>query len=254
MAIALGTAVLGAANSVAGNYDTAITPAATPNGVVVIIIDSTSTGDVVTSVVYGTGVGAVPLSRAATPYGFATEATEPGGVYIYWAGDSVMWPTGAQTVRITRTGTDNLRAMIATMTVAVGQTVTLDGGAIGTSASMANPSWAHSSLAANVLAFLGIHSGLQAMTTTPATNWALTPAGSSEDVGAIGRGWASRTLATPGALAPGWIAATADDFVGSSIAFQEAPVAATPLGPRWARGIPAGERHIRPAITHSDSR
>jgi hypothetical protein len=43
-------------------------------------------------------------------------------------------------------------------------------------------------------------------------------------VGTQGRGWARRTLATAGALAPGWTAATADDFVGVSVAFYEIPV------------------------------
>ena len=229
MAIALQTSLLGVADTGAAgaNYDTVFTPAAALNGLCAIIIDSTSTSDPVTSCTYGTGAGAVPLTRAPSPYGFATEATEPGGVLIYYAGDSTIWPSGAQTLRIVKANADNIRVAIYSMTVAAGQVVALDGGATGTSASVANPSWTHASTVNNVLAFLGIHSGLQTMTTTPTSPWALTPAGSSEDVGNVGRGWASRTLATAGALAPAWTAATADDFVGCSIAFREqaAPVA-----------------------------
>jgi len=225
VAIAIGTAAWGISNAVAGNYDTAITPAATPNGVCVGIVQSGAVTDLVTSVAYGTGAGSVPLSRAASPYGFATEATEAGGVYLYWAGDSAVFPAGAQTVRIVRTGTTSIRAVIWTMTVTAGQQVQLDGspgGATGTSASVANPSWTHTSLAANVVAFLVIHSGLQTMTTTPATNWTRSVGNTtSEDFTATGRGWAERTLATAGALAPGWTASTADDFVGASIAFKE---------------------------------
>ena len=240
MAIAHQTELQGASNSVAGNYDTVFTPAAALNGVVVIIINSTSVSDVVTSVSYGISTGAVALARAASPYGFATEATEPGGVFIYWGGDSTVWPSGAQTVRIVRTGTDNIRCLISSMTVAAGQVVSLDSGATGTSASVANPAWTHASLVNNVVAYLGIHSGLQTMTTTPATNWTLQ--GTAEDVGNVGRGWARRTLATAGALAPGWTAATADDFVGSSIAFQEAAAPAASLGPPWR--APARRRPI----------
>lgn len=226
MAIAHQTEVQGAANSTAGNYDTAITPAAAPNGVCVGIVNSTAALDAVTSVTYGTGAGAVPLVRRR----FDTESTEPGGVFIYWAGGGSVFPAGAQTVRIVRTGTNNLRCVISTMTCAAGQMVAVDSDATGQSASVANPSWTHTSLANDVVAYESIHSGLQTMTTTPATNWTLQ--GTAEDVGAVGRGWARRTLATAGALGPGWIAATADDFVGSSIAFKEVPLAMVAAGGR----------------------
>jgi hypothetical protein len=231
VAIAIGTAVWGISNAAAGNYDTSITPAATPNGVCVGIVQSGSASDLVTSVTYGIAAGPVALSRGATPYGFATETTEAGAVYLYWAGDSAVFPSGTQTVRIARTGTTSMRAVIWTMTVTAGQQVQLDDGATGTSVSVANPSWSHSSLVNNVVAFLAIHSGLNTMTTTPATNWTRSVSNTtSEDFTATGRGWAERTLATAGALAPGWTAATADDFVGSSIAFKEAapPVVAAP--------------------------
>lgn len=231
MAIAHQAEVFGLASTAAGNYDTVITPAAAPNGVVVAIQVSASSSDLVTSVAYGTGAGSVPLTRAASPYGFATDATEAGGVYLYWAGDSAVFPSGAQTVRIVRTGTSNMRAMISTMTVTPGQQVQLDGppgGATGTSASVANPSWSHASLVNDVVAYLGIHSGHNTMTATPATNWTLQ---GSQDVTATGRGFARRVLATAGALAPGWTVAAAS-FRGSSIAFKQAappPAAVLPI-------------------------
>lgn len=218
MAIAHGSEVLGADNSAAGNYDTSITPGATPNGVCVIIVVG-STSDLVTSVTYGTGAGLVALTRRD----FRTESTEAGGVYVYWAGGGNVFPSGAQTVRVVRTGTTNMRAAISTMTVAAGQQVDVDSNQFGTSTSVANPSWTHISLVNNVVAYEGIHSGLTSMTNTPATNWTLAPTPGFQDVGAFGRGWARRTLATAGALAPGWTAGTADDFVGCSIAFKEVP-------------------------------
>jgi hypothetical protein len=224
--------VLGAANAPGtspSNYDTAITPANTPNAVCVIVVGN-STSDLITSITYGISAGAVTLTRRR----FDTESTEAGAVYLYWAAGT--FPAGAQTVRVARTGTASLRAAISTMTVTTPAsfTVAVDSDATGTSVSVANPSWTHTSLVDNVVAYLGIHSGLTTMTNTPATNWTLAPTPGFEDYGAQGRGWARRTLATAGALAPGWTASTADDFVASSIAFKEVPI--TMVG------------HITPAI------
>ena len=236
MAIAHQTEVLGAANTTTTNYDISITPAAAMNGVVVIIEQNAVTADQITSVTYGITTGAVPLSRAASPYGFATDTTEAGGIYIYWGGDSTIWPSGAQTVRIVKTvAATNTRAAVATMTVAAGKVVALDNGGTGTSASVANPSWTHASLVNNVMAYLGIHSGLATMTNTPATGWTLWPATTGfEDMGQQGRGWARLTSATntAGSLGAGWTASTADDFVGCSISFKEAdPPPAPPFDP-----------------------
>lgn len=218
MAIAHDSEILGAANSAAGNYDTSITPANTPAAVCVIIEQNGAVTDLITSVSYGIAAGAVNLTRRR----FNTEATEAGAIYIYWGAGT--FPAGTQTVRIARTSTSSLRAAISTMTVAAGMTVAVDSDATGTSASVANPSWSHAAGHDNTVAYLGIHSGLTTMTNTPAASWTLAPTPGFEDIGAQGRGWARRTLATAGALAPGWTAATADDFVGSSIAFYEVPV------------------------------
>jgi hypothetical protein len=225
MTIAHDSEVLGVANTATGgNYDTSITPTNTPNGVVVIIVNSTAVTDNITGVSYGISTGAVTLTRRR----FNTEATEPGGVQIWWAG-GVTFPAGTQTVRVAKlTGnTNNIRAYIATMTVAAGQQVAVDIDSTGTSASVANPSWGMTTTAGTTACYLGIHSGLTTMTTTPATNWTL---GGSEDVGAMGRGWARRLFTTgPGDALPGWTAATADDYVGASIAFKEATVTQSPL-------------------------
>lgn len=231
MAIAHDSEILGAASTAAGNYDTAITPAATPSGVCVVIVQGGAATDFVTSVTYGTGAGAVALIRRR----FATEGTEPGGVYIYWGAGT--FPAGAQTVRVVRTGTSNMRAAVSTMTVAAGQTVAVDSDATGqaTTSPVANPSWTHTTLTDNVVAYEGIHSGLQAMVNTPRTSpvvWTLAPTPGFDDIGNTGRGWARATLGTAGALSPGWTAATAEDFVGASIAFKEAPPLTAAAGGR----------------------
>jgi hypothetical protein len=222
VAITHDSEILGVSNTAAGNYDTSITPTNTPNAVCLTIVVSGTSGnlDQVTSVAYGITTGAVLLTRRR----FDVETTEPGAVYQYWAAGT--FPSGVQTVRIVRTGTTAMRVAVWTMTVTdpANFTVAVDSDATGTSASAANPSWAHTSLVNNVVAYLGIHSGLNTMVSTPAANWTLAPTPGWDDIGNFGRGWARRILATAGALAPGWTAATSDDFVGSSIAFKEVPI------------------------------
>jgi hypothetical protein len=86
---------------------------------------------------------------------------------------------------------------------------------------VANPSWTISGLTAGIAleAFEVIHSGLTTMTTTPAASWNLI---SSTDLGAAGRGFAYQDIASSGTtLTCGWTAVTADDFVGSSVAFYQ---------------------------------
>ena len=221
MTIAHDSEILGAANapgtSSPSNYDTAITPTNIPAAVCVIIVGN-STSDLITSVAYGISTGVVTLTRRR----FDTESTEAGAVYIYWGAGT--FPSGTQTVRIARTGTTSLRAAISTMTVAAGMTVAIDNDATGSSASVANPSWTMTTAAATTSCYLGIHSGLTTMTSTPATNWTLAPSPGFEDYGAQGRGWARRLMSASGSAAPGWASSTADDFVGSSIAFKEVPV------------------------------
>jgi len=219
MTIAHDSEVLGAANTASGgNYDTSITPTNTPNGVVVIIVNSTAVTDNVTGVSYGISTGAVALARRR----FNTETTEAGGVQIWWAG-GVTFPAGAQTVRVAKLAgnANNIRAYIATMTCAVGFQVAVDTDSTGTSTSVANPSWAMVTTAATTACYLGIHSGIATMLNTPATNWTLAGSPGFEDVGAIGRGWARRSAVAAADQLPGWTLATADDFVGASIAFKE---------------------------------
>lgn len=230
MAIAHDAETLGAANTATGgNYDTTHTPAGVVAGVCVIVVNSTAVTDAVTAVTYGVAAGAVPLVRQR----FVTEATEPGGVCVYWAG-GVAFPTGAQTLRVAKlTGNaNNIRAYIATMTCGSGSQVALDTDTTGTSASVSNPAWTMTTTDPVTQCYLGIHSGLQTMTTTPATNWTL---GGSEDVGAIGRGWARRAMASAGDTGAGWTAATADDYVAASIAFRETSLPSAPVPYQLAR-------------------
>lgn len=236
MTIAHDSEILGATNATAGAYTTAITPTNPPAGVCVVIAQLGLATDLVTTVTYG-GAG---LTRRR----FDIETTEASAVYIYWGAGNL--PTGTQNVVINRTGTTSLRAAISTMTVAAGQTIAVDTDAVGSSASVANPSWTMTTVAATTSCYLGICSGLTTMVNTPATNWTLAPTPGFEDFGAQGRGWARRLMISAGSAAPGWIAATADDFVGSSIAFKEVPLAQQLSGPVWAL-----QRSPRPMEQHT---
>lgn len=219
MTIAHDSEVQGAANVTAGAYTTAITPTNPPAAVCLVIVQSGAATDQVTSVTYA----GVALTRRR----FDIETTEPGAVYIYWGAGNL--PSGAQNAVVNRTGTTSLRTVVSTMTVAAGQTVAVDIDASGASAAITNPSWTMTTAAVTTACYLGIHSGLQTMTSTPATNWTLQ--GVAEDRGNDGRGWARRLAVAAGNTAPGWAAATSEDFVGSSIAFKEVPIPQVMLDP-----------------------
>jgi hypothetical protein len=237
MTIAHDSEILGAAHTASGgNYDTSITPAAAPNGVCVIIVNDTAVTDAVVSVTYGITTGAVPLTRRR----FNTEPTEPGGVDIWWAG-GVTFPAGAQTVRIAKlTGNaNNIRAAISTMTCAVGQQVAVDADNSALSAAAANPTVALTTTVADTVCYMGLHSGINALTSAPATNWTAAPTPGFEDVGNFGRAWGRRTATATGNQAPGWTIAS-DDYVISAIAFKEVPLTAPP-GKKW-QGLPSGTR------------
>jgi hypothetical protein len=228
VAIAHQAEVLGAAHTaLGGNYDTSITPAAAPNGVCVIIVNSTAVTDNILTVTYGIAAGAVPLTERR----FNTDPTEPGGVFIYWA-SGVTFPSGAQTVRIAKLAgnTNNIRAAIYTMTVAANQQVAIDADNSAVSAAAANPTVTLTTTVATTQCYMGLHSGINALTSAPATNWTAAPTPGFEDVGVIGRAWGRRAFTTgPGNAAPGWTIAS-DDYVISAVAFKEAPLTPPPAG------------------------
>jgi len=200
-----------------GTQTTSHPGSASARAAVVLIDQNGTAANEVSGVTYG--------GATMTRLRFDTESTEAGATYIYWL-DNV--GSGTQNVAMTTTAATNKQLVVATMTVASGNAVAVAGHATGTSASVANPSWSITGLTATTKleAFEAIHSGLTTMTTTPATSWTLI---SSTDLGAQGRGFARQSVASSGtSLASGWTASTADDFVGSSVAFYE--VAGGPQG------------------------
>ncbi len=190
------------------------TPAGTPKGVAVIVVQEGST-DQVSGVTYGGSV----LSRVRSD---VRTAAEPGRVYIYFLGASI--PTGAQTVQVTLTGTADTNAVSLTVTssadTAVDVSDGLDAGII------LNPSLSISPTVAAVI-FYGIFSGLAAPVTTVQT-------GSThvigKDYGVDSAMWARKSVAGGGATTIGYTAAS-DDVCHSALAIKEwtaTPVVATP--------------------------
>ena len=213
MTIAHDVTTAGVAYAAIGTQTISHVASASARGACVLIEQAGTTADEVSSVTYG---GAV-----MTRLRFDTEATEAGAVYEYWL-DGVAG--GTQNVAMTTIAATNKQLVVSTMTVSSGSSVAVAGHNTGTSASVINPAWSITGLtAATVLtAFEVIHSGLQTMTTTPGGSWTLI---SSTDLGAVGRGFARQQVASSGtSLVCGWTAATADDFVGASVAFKETPI------------------------------
>jgi hypothetical protein len=241
VAIAHQSEILGAAHTASGgNYDTSITPAAAPNAACVIIINCTAVTDNILTVTYGITTGAVPLTERR----FNTDPTEPGGVFIYWAA-GVTFPAGAQTVRVAKLAgnTNNIRAAIYTMTCAGGQQVSVDADNSAVSAAAANPTVALTTTVADTVCYMGLHSGINALTSAPATNWTAAPTPGFEDVGNFGRAWARRTATATGNQAPGWTIAS-DDYVISAVAFKEVPLTVAPK--KW-KNLPIGTRRSQTA-------
>jgi hypothetical protein len=211
VAIAHDAQTIATAYTSAGTQNTSHAAAAGARAACVIIDQNASAADQVSGVTYG--------GAAMTRLRFDTESTEAGAEYVYWL-DGIAG--GTQTVAMTTTSTANKQLTVYTMTVAAGKAVAVAGHNSGTSASAANPSWTITGLTSGsaLMAYEGIHSGLTTMTSTPATGWTLV---SSTDLGAEGRGFARQAVASSGTtLACGWAASTADDFVGSAVAFIEA--------------------------------
>lgn len=215
MPIAHDTTTNAAAYSLTGTQTTSHAANASARAAVVLIEQDASTTDQVTTVTYG----GVTMTRL----GSDIDSTEPGRVYIYFL-DGISG--GTQNVAMTTSGTSTKYLSVSTMTVSINPSKISVGGSgytTANSASASNPALTLSGLTAGVtyVAYEVIHSGLQTMTTTPQTTpaWTLIQA---IDLGTTGFGMARIVNAPVGTtLTAGWIAATADDYVISGVAFYE---------------------------------
>lgn len=232
MAIAHDVATVSAADYTATGSQTTSHAGSASARAAVVIITMVGSADQVSGVTYG--------GAAMTRLRFDTETTEAGGVYIYWL-DGIA--TGTQNVVMTTTGTAAKRLSVSTMTVASGLSVVVASHNTATSTSAANPSVTLTGLTSGstLSAYLGVHSGLQTMTTTPGASWTNIV---NADRGNTGYGQARQQVASSGTtLVCNWTAATADDYVISAVAFIESltqTLTATGIAEEGGVGTPVG--------------
>lgn len=213
MTIAHDVATVAAEYAVIGTQTTSHVASAAARAAVVLIEQN---GTSVDTEVSGVTYGGVPMNRAVTNF----ETVESGVVYIYWLNNIL---PGTQNVAMTTVVGTSKQLTVATMTAAAGTTIRVLGTGAGKATSVANPSWSITDIPAGIAmsAYEVIHSGLEAMTNTPAASWTLI---SSTDMGSQGRGFARQDVASSGtSLDCGWTAVTADDYTAVSVAFYESP-------------------------------
>jgi hypothetical protein len=203
----------------AAAHDTTHTPVGTPKGVVVIIAQAQLTTDEISGVTYG-GVAMTRVLKQNR----AGSATETGCIYIYFLGSAI--PTGAQTVRITSTGTLNKRAVISTVTSS-GDTA-VDASAGGSSNQGADPSLAlpFSEALNDAMVYYALQTGLAAPVTT-------VQAGGTHqfghDAGSESAMWARKAVEAGASTTMGYTAAS-DDWTQAGVVIKGAAAAAFPSG------------------------
>lgn len=211
MAISHDAVTTATAYTLTGTQTTSHVANASAYAALVLIVQQSSVADQVSGVTYG----GTSMQRLV----FDTNGTESGAIYIYFL-DAISG--GTQNVAMTTTGTAEKQLVVATVTktaspASIGYVV-----GSGTSTSAADPTWSIAGLntALTYVAYEAIHSGLQTMTNTPHASWTLI---TSTDAGTQGRGFARLTSAATGvsSIASGWLASTADDFIGYSVALYE---------------------------------
>lgn len=148
-----------------GNFTWTHTPSGTPSGVVVWVLEaSSSAADGVTGVTYG-GVSMTEVSGSPNIH----STGELGTVHCFFLGEGI--PTGAQSVAVTTSNSHSKVGGSVTLT-ASDTTEIVDVDATVNSDSQANPSVTLSASGRTVWAGIGFYSGQNAPTgITPLTNW-----------------------------------------------------------------------------------
>lgn len=140
------------------------TPAGTPAGVIVYVIQNTGT-DLVTGVTYG----GITMSEVTDSPNLKA-AAEDGAVYGYFLGSSI--PTGAQTVEVSVTGGAITKAAVAITVTAAGDTAVQDTDVTINSDAEADPSATLSLGGNSCFCAIGFMSGIGATANiTPLTDW-----------------------------------------------------------------------------------
>ena len=193
-----------------GNLSWTHTPAGTPKGVIVFVVENDGV-DGVTSATYG---GTSMTECTGSPNQHNTG--EPGTVHCFRLLSSV--PTGAVTVAVTMSDTVTAKRAGAYSVTSSADTTVVDTDATINSDSAANPSVTLSAGGLNIFCAIGFHSGQnQATGITPLTSWT----GSLEnDFGSQVAGWYKYDTIGTANVTAGWTQ-TADDAVMIGIALKD---------------------------------
>lgn len=193
------------------------TPVGTPRGVLVLIVIAAAATDVVTGATYG----GVAMARVRA---HIDAAGEPGGAWAYFLGSGV--PTGAQTVGVTRTGTNPMTCQSTTFTASNNTDVVASSGIAGDGP---NPQASLDSGTAEAIRLGAVYSGLAAPSNlTPITTGGGVIGGNHIFVdhgNTCGRtdGWGLQS----GNVSVGWTAAS-DDAAYVVLAVREIPSPSDP--------------------------
>jgi len=196
-----------------GNLSWTHTPAGTPKGVLVFVVQNASGAGQVSSVTYGS---ASMTEVTGSPNLHTTGET--GAVYAYFLGTSV--PTGAQTVTVTVSGSATKRAVCITLTATEDTAIVTTDASIK-SDSLANPSVLLSLSGQTSFVAIGFHSGQGAVSgITELTNWTNRL---EHDFGAQTAGWYTYNTIGSADVTAGWTQ-TADDAVMIAVAVKDTAV------------------------------
>jgi hypothetical protein len=202
----------GTSGSGGGDASWTHTPVGTPRGVLVWVLYSNtlSHADFVTGVTYG----GVSMTEVAGSPNVKT-VTESMSAHCFFLGSSI--PTGAQTVAVDVTDTNNYAAFALTVTAAADTEVVDSDGTIN-SDSIADPSVTLSLGGRSCFAAIGFSSGQNAVTgITPLTGWT---GDLEDDLGGQTMGlYTYNTVGTTDVTA-GWTQ-TAEDAVAMAVAIAE---------------------------------
>ena len=190
------------------SFDISITPSASVKGIVVYVVNASSTTDTATSVKINpagvnTDVPAVSGGRAVDT------ATEPGSCKAFFLGAGLPAGGSAWTVRVNRTNnTDVMYAVVQTFTASVNTAVHTAGIVLlQDDGTLAEQSVTDGSTGVNSVRTAGLYSGLQSLATAGASS----TLDQSIDFGANGAVVVHETTAGQGSRSVGFSSGTSDD-------------------------------------------
>ena len=203
-----------------GNLSWTHTPAGTPKGVIVFVVENDGV-DGVTSATYG-GTSMTECTGSPRQH----NASEPGTIHCFTLLASV--PAGAQTVSVTMSDTTTAKRGGSYTVTSSADTSILDVDATISSDSLANPSVTMQLTALNGFCSIGFHSGQNAPTgITPLSGWT----GNLEnDFGTQNAGWYKYDTVSTADVTAGWTQG-ADDAVMIAIVLKDSSETASSFFP-----------------------